>query len=107
MRDRRKHVRVEWQSAGIVIGPDGVRHACTVSNLSDGGAKISQLDVNAAELPDDLRLRLANERGPGWVCRVVWRNVYEAGLQFTAPASRAGHSVQGSTRTNMTAELSA
>ena len=55
--ERRKSFRVEWgNSAGKIDLGDGRRpRKCIVSNLSDGGAKISGV---TAALPDEFRLTL-------------------------------------------------
>ena len=80
--ERRKSFRVEWgNSAGKVdLGDDRPPRKCIVSNLSDGGAKISGV---TAALPDEFRLTLVFDKKQTFPCRVRWRADNEVGVSFT------------------------
>ena len=57
MRERRESFRVEWNSPAKMYDCDGrfVR-ACIVSNFSNGGAKITGIDI--AAVADEFMLRI-------------------------------------------------
>ena len=57
MRERRKNFRVEWNSPGKIYHPNGrFARLCTVSNFSNGGARIS--GVEPGTVPDEFILRI-------------------------------------------------
>jgi hypothetical protein len=95
-RERRKNFRVEWTSPAIIELPDGQGTLrCVVANLSNGGAKIT--DVTAATLPEEFGLRLSAANRRVLRCQMVWRRDHEIGVRFmnhpssidpTAPARR-------------------
>ena len=79
--DRRKNFRVEWgNTAGNITFGDGRRRKCLVSNLSNGGAKIS--GVKATGLPDEFELTIETEIEQAFKCRVRWRADNELGVRF-------------------------
>ncbi|MBX6426318.1 MAG: PilZ domain-containing protein [Variibacter sp.] len=80
LRERRRNFRVEWQSPAYVVPGDGrERVNCIVSNLSNGGARITC----AEPLPDEFILRVTPGRGHPRKCRVVWRRKQDLGVEFT------------------------
>ena len=69
-RERRKNLRIEWESPASVEVKDGRgRIGCIVNNLSNGGARITCAET----LPDEFVLRLTPGRGYPRTCRVMWR----------------------------------
>ena|ERR671918_338058 len=82
--DRRQHLRVEWFDTGTVELGNGLpQRPCVVTNLSNGGAKLSGLD--AATLPDEFILRLTSSRNSARKCQVIWREKHELGVEFAEP----------------------
>jgi hypothetical protein len=80
-RERRKNFRVEWNSTATVLGLDGqLICACVLSDLSDGGAKLTAV---AKVIPDQFHLVIT--RGPRGrrKCRVLWRGAGVIGVAFT------------------------
>ena len=78
--ERRKHFRVTWNLAATIY--DVGRHLerpCILSDLSDGGARLS--GVRANTIPDEFRLR--TPLGGRRTCHVVWRTDNELGVRFT------------------------
>lgn len=85
-RERRRHFRVEWNSAGeIELGDGRPARLCIVANLSNGGAKIG--GVMAATLPDEFMLSLSPGVEPARKCRVTWRADNELGVRFAEAAA--------------------
>ncbi len=81
-RERRDHIRVEWQSRATIQGSNDKRNRrCIVKDLSDGGAKIA--GIAAIDVPDDFVLRFG--RGPAGLrrCKVVWRSADALGVEFS------------------------
>ena len=71
-REQRKNFRVEWNSPATISDPeDGTETRCILSNLSNLGAKIT--DVQADTIPDEFMLRIT-PRGRRRKCRVLWRS---------------------------------
>jgi hypothetical protein len=84
-RDRRDNFRVEWHSPATLY--DGaLARPCILSNLSNGGAKIT--GVRTATIPDEFGLRIAPRRRI-YACRVIWRTDDALGVQFTDPPDSA------------------
>jgi hypothetical protein len=77
--ERRKNFRVEWHSQGKISLDGRTICLCTISNLSNGGAKISGL--NSAIVGDEFMLHVFEEELPR-LCRVLWRRDNELGVQF-------------------------
>ena len=79
--ERRKSYRVQWQSPAIISACDGDWSSpCVLSDFSNGGAKISGLDVR--HIPDHFVLRMAKGVRPR-NCRVLWRRANALGVEFT------------------------
>jgi hypothetical protein len=81
--ERRTNSRIPWNLDGSIMLERGPSRSCTVSDLSNGGAKLHC--QNAASLPDEFVLHLA----PGGslvprACRVVWRSANDLGVEFTS-----------------------
>ena len=88
--ERRMHSRVEWISPGTIDLSDGrPGRPCILNNLSNGGAKLSEVQ-DAATLPDEFILRLSPSRGPARKCRVIWRSSRGLGVEFTEVFQNAG-----------------
>ena len=85
-RDRRKDIRVEWNSPGRFFN-DGSRsgHPCVVGNLSSGGAKIV-VAANAV-ITDTFRLRIT-PHSPLRECMIVWRKGEALGVHFVQPVEQ-------------------
>jgi hypothetical protein len=81
--ERRKNFRVEWNTAGKVVVNGRVICSCIISNLSNGGAKISE--VVTAEIPDRFVLHFSELITPR-LCQVSWRRDNELGVQFPTSA---------------------
>jgi hypothetical protein len=82
--ERRQQLRVEWVDSGTIDFGNGMpRRPCMVSNLSNGGAKLSGLA--AATLPDEFTLYLTSSRNSARKCRVIWRERHELGVEFHEP----------------------
>jgi hypothetical protein len=81
-RERRKGIRVEWNSSGLIFDDDGVwSQPCVVQDLSNGGAKINSVPVS--EVPDRFMLRIARGSHGTRKCRVLWRSTDTLGVTFT------------------------
>ena len=80
-RERRKNFRIEWHSPGTIYNREGDSgYHCTVKDLSNGGAKIS--DVAVADVRDQFTLHIAGDSKTR-KCRVVWRKADSFGIKFT------------------------
>jgi PilZ domain len=79
-RDRRNNFRVEWNSPGRIELNGRLICSCTVSNLSNGGAKIS--GFKSASIPDEFMLTVIGLGALPHKCRVMWRAGGELGIQF-------------------------
>ena len=101
VRERRKNFRVQWNSPATIELDNGRSRTCIVSDLSNGGAKIS--GVKAATIPDEFLLHeFIGDRGglhtayfcdefllhvfsgarPPRRCRVIWRSANDLGVEF-------------------------
>ena len=66
-------------SATLVLTGE-VTRSCTLSDISDTGARI---DVETAEdLPDQFMLLLSGNGSPRRKCRVIWRQPTQIGVNF-------------------------
>jgi PilZ domain len=88
--ERRKHFRVEWNSAAKIYAEEGrLALQCVVSNFSNGGAKI--VGVEPKMIPDEFMLRISPHGRPHR-CQVVWRSKDGQGVQFVEAYQRSGAS---------------
>jgi len=96
MRERRKTFRVEWNSLAMMYDCDGrfVR-ACIVSNFSNGGAKIT--GINIAAVADEFMVRIT-PHSRLHRCRVLWRSKDSLGAAFADAPDSAGKAVLGRRR---------
>jgi hypothetical protein len=77
--ERRKHFRNTWNLPATIY--DVERHLerpCILSDLSQGGARLS--GVRANTIPNEFRLR--TPLGDRRTCHVVWRTENELGVKF-------------------------
>ena len=71
-RERRKSLRVEWNSPATLCEIDGSSpQPCVVGDLSNLGVKVT--GVNPAAVPEEFMLRIT-PRGRRRKCRVLWRS---------------------------------
>ena len=88
MDERRKHFRVEWNSAAKIYAEEGrLALQCVVSNFSNGGAKIVGVEPKA--IPDEFMLRISPHGRPHR-CQVVWRSKDGLGVQFVQAQQPSG-----------------
>ena len=80
-KERRKNFRVEWNTTGRIVANGRTICACTIRNLSNGGAHIS--GVAKAKVPDRFDLHFADVIAPRR-CQVLWRRGNEIGVEFVA-----------------------
>lgn len=75
----------------FLILEGNVQRGCVLSDISDTGARI---DVDTAdELPDRFMLVLSGNGSPRRICRVVWRQPTQVGVNFDGrlpPDERTG-----------------
>lgn len=81
INDKRKNKRRELHyTAWIGTGASAPLRNCTMSDISDNGAK---LDVkNAEDLPEEFQLHLSGRGGIYRKCRTVWRTADQVGVHF-------------------------
>jgi hypothetical protein len=82
-RERRKNFRVEWNTTGKIVVNGRAICSCIISNLSNGGANISE--VVSSEIPDRFDLHFPEVISPR-LCHVSWRQDIELGVRFLASA---------------------
>jgi hypothetical protein len=65
--------------AQFCSGDGSLPRSCTITNISDGGARIySEIDM-----PEEFVLSVLGDDGETrWDCRVVWRLGRELGVEF-------------------------
>jgi hypothetical protein len=79
--EMRKHRRQPLHyPAVILLGPDRPPIPCTLSDISNSGAKITLSDEQ--ELPDRFILVLSRGGNTRRNCRVVWREDGRTGVEF-------------------------
>jgi hypothetical protein len=84
--ERRKTFRVECDSPATMYALDHrTTWPCTLSDSSNGGAKIS--GVLALTIPDEFMLRISSGRARK--CRVRWRAAFTLGVEFTDCMTKA------------------
>jgi hypothetical protein len=85
-RQRRKNFRVECNSPAAIYDADlRSTSPCSVSDFSNGGAKIT--GVLASTIPDEFMLRISPGRTRK--CRVRWRLAFALGVEFTDCVTKA------------------
>ena len=85
MRERRKHFRVEWNSPAEIYDRRGrLSGQCIVSNFSNGGARI--IDLEPSTVPDDFILRMS-PHGRAKRSRVIRRSKDGLRVEFTGDAT--------------------
>jgi c-di-GMP-binding flagellar brake protein YcgR len=87
MLERRKSVRVALTRSAAVRAA-GAEHACQVTNISAGGARMCLPD--AAAVPAEFTLVLTHDGAVSRPCRVVWRSQTDLGVAFQSvmPSAR-------------------
>ena len=79
--ERRKSFRVEWNTAAhIYTSARAPARLCIISNLSNGGARITGIAPDT--LPDTFLLRIFPRASRTKQCRVLWRSKDALGVQF-------------------------
>jgi hypothetical protein len=78
-RERRKNFRIEWNSPATIYHDELVR-PCILSNLSNGGARVT--GVRPDTFPEEFMLRVT-PHGRIHKCRVLWRTEDSLGVRFT------------------------
>jgi len=77
--ERRQSPRVRFNRAGLAQHDDIGTRACTIVDMSEGGARI----VSDADLPVRFALTVKTDAGERRrSCRVVWRLHHEFGVRF-------------------------
>jgi PilZ domain-containing protein len=79
---RRKNPRKSTRLPALVMTNDGSASlgACTVTDISDGGARLKFNGL--AELPEYFILALSPDGYASRRCRVMWRSETQVGVQF-------------------------
>ena len=78
--ERRSHDRIKINRvARIYADQIGVTCECTISDISEGGARLFVSDV---ELPERFMLQVFGDKSAREECKVVWRLGGEMGVQF-------------------------
>jgi hypothetical protein len=96
MRERRESFRVEWNSQAMMYDHDGrFARACIVSNFSNGGAKITGIDI--AAVADEFMLRIT-PHSRLHRCRVIWRSKDSLGCAFADSPDSVGETALGRRR---------
>jgi hypothetical protein len=85
--ERRKNHRIQWHAWAMISACDGDWSSpCVLSDFSNGGARISGLNVR--HIPDQFVLRMARGVRPR-NCRVLWRGTDAVGVEFTGTSESA------------------
>jgi len=96
VRERRKTFREEWNSLATMYHCDGrFARACIVSNFSNGGAKITGIDI--AAVANEFMLRIT-PHSRLHRCRVVWRSKDSLGAAFADGPDSAVKAAHGRRR---------
>ncbi len=85
--ERRKHQRFSLNRVARIqseVGASAVSRECTISDISDRGAR---LFVNDEEIPERFFLHIGGETPMRQECRVAWRLGGEVGVEFVASGS--------------------
>ena len=86
MEERRFDQRTRMAKPGTIFTPDGRVYACSLRNLSSGGAKL--VTPNARDIPDTFRLEVPEE-DINRRCMVLRRGRGDIGVRFLDAASAA------------------
>lgn len=78
--DQRKAPRKPLRHSAWLTIDGEHRLTCTLSDISDIGARITVNDVD--RIPEEFVLFLAANNAPRRFCKVVWRSGGEIGVQF-------------------------
>lgn len=79
--EQRRTKRIPRRSAAwIELVGEGARIPCVVWDISDGGARLAA--PRPGELPPEFKLLLTRDGVSERVCRVVWRNDKQLGVEF-------------------------
>lgn len=91
MRNKRKAPRRPMRYSAWVALKGDIQHGCTISDISESGARI---DVESSDLvPEHFLLLLSRNGAVRRECRVIWRQPQQVGVTFEqrlAPDERAG-----------------
>jgi len=86
MKDqRRSRRRPLFYAARIADGSEGPPRICTVSDISESGARV-RIET-PAPVPDQFILQFAATGTVQRECQVLWRNGEDLGVAFKAPLS--------------------
>lgn len=80
--DKRNYPRMPGnnRAAVVYIGPNSAPVMCTVTDISQGGAGLTF--VNIGGIPDSFRLEIKGEEKPR-ACKVIWRKEpHRMGVSF-------------------------
>jgi hypothetical protein len=78
--EHRKHRRQALHYPALILLRDQQPCMCMLSDVSDGGAKITI--TTDRDLPDEFVLMLSGRGGTRRHCRVVWRGDTSIGVEF-------------------------
>jgi hypothetical protein len=80
-QEYRKSPRRSVHQPAVMVGRDGsILGACTMSNVSAGGARLEPR--NAVTVPDSFTLLLSPTGSLRRQCKVVWRSETAIGVRF-------------------------
>ena len=84
-RNRRRHHRkVVGDTARIDLGDGAQPHVCTISDVSEAGARLYVKGMK--DLPESFDLMLVAGGAVRRRCRIIWRSEGQVGVQFLRPA---------------------
>jgi hypothetical protein len=85
--ERRSHPRVKINRlARIHAEQTGVTCECTITDISEGGARLFVPDI---ELPQQFVLAISGDKPVREECRLAWRLGGEVGVQFVTRSVQA------------------
>jgi PilZ domain len=88
--DRRSHQRFQINRvARIYADQAGLTCECTISDISEGGARLFVSDIT---LPDRFLLQIVSDKPTREECKVVWRLGGELGVQFVTKSMEQSRS---------------
>ena len=79
---RRKPRRQLRYGASILTEPGQTPRECTISDVSEIGARLV-IEGSSEELPPRFVLLLTKDGSPRRTCRIVWREGSKVGVAFT------------------------